>query len=212
MLSRDPTTARLLTAADVTCQRGGKDLFAPVSFSVAGGTLLEVRGPNGIGKTTLLRAVAGLSRPSRGTIVHATDDDDRRQGVGYLGHRAALHAHLTIEENLRFALALEGRRCDDALIAASLERTGLRRVRALRAAGLSEGQRRRTSLARLVAAPRALWLLDEPDAGLDADGLSLLLALLNEQLAAGGAAIVTTHASQPLVPSSNVLGLERLRT
>ena len=187
-----------LRAETLTCIRGGRTLFAALSFSVPAGGALLVTGRNGAGKSSLLRVLAGLLPVAAGSI--ALDGSDVECPLGehahYLGHQDALKPSLSVAENLDFWVRYLGAAGSDP--AAALETVGLGSVTDLPAAYLSAGQRRRLSLARLVAVRRPLWLLDEPSAALDAAGQDLLGGLMADHCAAGGLIVAATHGPLPL--------------
>jgi len=189
-----------LTAKDIAAARGGRAVFAGVSFALRNGDVLAVRGPNGAGKSTLLRLVAGLLPPSAGEIAietPASDGVDRTPH--YAGHLDALKAPLTVHQNLAFWARLW--RSGEAQVDAAIMAVGLAKLAHLPAAVLSAGQRRRAALARLMLAPRPLWLLDEPTASLDAAGERLLGDFLAAHARRGGIAIIATHAELPMPPT-----------
>lgn len=198
----DQSTARL-SAAGLTCDRGERRVFAHVAFEVAAGGVLAVVGPNGTGKSSLLRLLAGLLPPAGGQIAWngqpaADDADAHRARLHYIGHLDALKPTLTPAEMLAFQAALRGQRLGAAAVAAALDAFGLARFANLPARFLSQGQRRRAALARLVATPAPLWLLDEPTLGLDADSVALLAAALARHRSAGGLAVIATHGGLEL--------------
>lgn len=182
----------------LACIRGGRIVFRDVGFCVARGEALAVEGPNGSGKTSLLRLIAGLLQAASGTICVSTDGGDvvgdsdaRGKSIGWLGHHDAAKPQLTPTESLRFFAGLCG--VDGKNTAALLQLVGLSRAADLPCQYLSAGQKKRLALARLKLCGRPLWLLDEPLAALDADGKLLLLTILREHLAEGGIAVIATH-------------------
>lgn len=176
------------------CVRGGREVFAGLDFAAAAGEAVAVVGRNGSGKTSLLRLIAGLLVPAGGTIALDGGDGELTlpEQCHYLGHRDALKPALSVQENLAFwADFLGGERCDAA---AGLAKVGLDHATHLPAAFLSAGQRRRLSLARLLAVRRPVWLLDEPTTALDVTGQDMFTGLMREHLAQGGLIIAATHA------------------
>lgn len=194
-----------LTAAALGCRRGARVLFDNLDFTLAAGTLVTLTGPNGSGKSTLMRILAGLTPRESGsvTVTGGGEDIEPASLMHYHGHREGLRDALTARENLAFATALLGG--TEKSVLPALDRLGARRLADLPVRVLSAGQRRRVSLARLVAAPRPLWLLDEPLAALDVAGQALVSELIGDHIAAGGSALVATH--QPLAISDRTLTL-----
>lgn len=185
-------------AENLTCVRGGRPVFRGLNFRCEAGGALSLEGPNGSGKTSLLRILAGLLAPESGRIRfgQVVDREERRQLAGWLGHHDGLKPQLTPAESLRFFAQLYG--AAGAGISALLEAVGLSRAADLPCQYLSAGQRRRLALARLMLCGRPLWLLDEPFASLDGAGKALLLEGLREHLARGGLAVIATHDPLPL--------------
>ncbi len=184
-----------LSGSKLECVRGGKRVFANIGFELGAGEALLLLGPNGAGKSSLLRMVAGLLRPAAGSFELAGADSDRSlaEQAHYLGHLDPLKSSLSVGENLRFwTRFLGGGRGSEPLEA--LRAVGLERVGDLPAGYLSAGQRRRLSLARLLAVARPIWLLDEPASALDADGQALLGDVMRRHLAADGLILAATHA------------------
>ncbi len=188
-----------LEARDLSCSRGGRLVFAGVSFQVAGGQLLAVTGPNGAGKTSLLRLVAGLLRPDAGTVALTGSREDEAV-THYLGHADGLKPALTLAETLHFWALLyrQGGRSDEAAWSEAADTVGLRHALHLPVGVLSAGQRRRAALARLILSPRPLWLLDEPTASLDRDGEALLQSLMRDHVGRAGLIVAATHQALPL--------------
>jgi heme exporter protein A len=188
----------MLEAQQLAAQRGSAVLFANVDFTLRPGEALMVTGANGSGKTTLMKIAAGLTRPVAGQIswlgnAVAPFDPALRASTLYIGHSPALNDELTAEENLGAMVRLHGAVADAAAIRAALAAWSLEAQCALPARALSQGQRRRVGLARLRLLRRALWVLDEPTAALDSQGVTLLEQHLSSHLAGGGIALVATH-------------------
>jgi heme exporter protein A len=183
----------MLTARDLAVQRGGLPVLAGLSITLPPGQALVLTGPNGIGKTTLLRTVAGLQPPLHGTVTLPPE------GAAYAGHADGAKATLTVAENLGFWARIYG----TATIEPALEAMDLRALRDRPAQSLSAGQRRRLGLARLFVTGRRLWLLDEPTVSLDAASVARFAAAVRAHLAKGGAALLASHVA---------LGLDRVAT
>jgi heme exporter protein A len=181
-----------LEATDLTCVRGGREVFAGLSLSLGAGEALVVTGRNGAGKSSLLRMVAGLVRIAAGRLVLHDGDPERTlpEQLHYLGHQDALKPALTVQENLAFWTHYLGGK---ETVGPALAAVGLEAVVDLPAAYLSAGQRRRLSIARLIAVRRRIWLLDEPTAALDRAAQEQLAALMREHLAAGGMIVAAAH-------------------
>jgi heme exporter protein A len=184
-----------LSATDLACRRGGRDVFAGVNFSLASGESLAIRGRNGAGKSSLLRMVVGLVRVASGRLSLAGGDPELTIGeqAHYLGHLDALKPSLSVAENLQFWSAFFG--ADNAGLNEPLRAVGLDALADLPAAYLSAGQRRRLSIARLLAVKRPLWLLDEPTSTLDAAAQVRLAEIMQAHLAGGGIILAATHGA-----------------
>jgi heme exporter protein A len=190
--------------------RGDRHVLQGVSAKIGRGELLHVSGANGAGKTTLLRVISGLLRPEQGTVTWlgqsiAQHRADYQAALAYAAHEPALKGDLTALENLRFSVGLK-RRSKPQELRGALERTGVAACADLPARVLSAGQRRRVSLARVVAMQASVWLLDEPYANLDAAGSELVSELLQAHVTAGGLALVVAH--RDLALACNVRRLE----
>jgi heme exporter protein A len=182
----------VLQAEDLSIWRGERCLFQQLSFQLAPGEQLVLRGDNGAGKTTLLRILAGLTRPESGVL--------RWHGVAlsaglraqccYAGHTPALHPDLTVQQNLAFWAKLAGA---PPAWDSALERLGITAQRDIEVRRLSAGQRRRAGLARLLFARSPVWLLDEPLSNLDSTGRATIEAALSAHRAAGGIAVIASH-------------------
>jgi len=185
----------LLDVVNLTCARGDRPLFRNLSFSLRPGELLHIQGANGSGKTTLLRTLCGLSRPAAGEIRWQGQSFTENRSalladLCYIGHANALHGDLTGSENLAFEAALGG---NQATAGAALAEAGLARVATLPVKLLSQGQKRRSALARLRMTPAQLWVLDEPLTALDTHSIRELLALFSRHLGHGGLIAMTSH-------------------
>ena len=187
----------MLEARNLECERGGRRLFQGMTFSVGSGETLRVAGPNGSGKTSLLRILCGLLTPSAGEVrwngarIQSLKEEFARH-VLYLGHAPAVKDELTGAENLRVACALAGLSPSAQQARDALARLGVPGDKPVRQ--LSQGQRRRAALARLSVSWQApLWLLDEPFTALDAAAAELTRSLLGEHAQRGGSVVYSTH-------------------
>ncbi|MBP5989263.1 MAG: cytochrome c biogenesis heme-transporting ATPase CcmA [Piscinibacter sp.] len=217
-VSVPPVQSSRLAASRLACRRGDRLLFRGLDFELAAGQIVWLRGPNGSGKTSLLRLLAGLSTPAEGAITWG-GTPLREAGAAwcrslcYLAHANALKDDLSVLESLQFLARLHGHGDGEAGCTEALRRVGLfsRRHAAVRT--LSQGQRRRVALARLhldAAAP--VWILDEPYDALDAEGTAMLDAALSAHARRGGAAVLTSHIDLTLAdPAPTVLQLDAYR-
>jgi heme exporter protein A len=187
-----------LRGTDLGCVRGGRRVFTGVNFAVLAGTPLLLTGANGAGKSSLLRLIAGLIHPDHGSVSLEGGDDELTVGeqTHYLGHLDPLKGALTVMENLTFWLRFlnaGGISGESEAVERGLDTVGLGELADVPAGYLSAGQRRRLSLARMVAVPRTLWLLDEPTAALDAASQERLAGLMLTHLGDGGLIVAATH-------------------
>jgi heme exporter protein A len=182
-----------LSTVDLACYRGGRDVFAGLSFAVASGEALIVTGRNGAGKSSLLRTIIGLTRIASGRLDLEGGDPELTiaEQAHYLGHQDALKPSLSVGENLSFWAGFLGMRGAD--IHPALDAVGLDELADLPAAYLSAGQRRRLSIARLLAVKRPIWLLDEPTSTLDASAQERLVGFMRTHLTEGGLILAATH-------------------
>ena len=188
----------MLEIAHLDCVRGERRLFHALSFSLTSGELLYLQGKNGSGKTSLLRMLCGLLPPAAGEIrwrgqpIQKLGEDFHRE-LCYLGHHNAIKEELTPLENLTVSARLAEAALDESAALDALETLGLAGREDLPCRYLSQGQKRRVALARLVGERRALWLLDEPFVALDAAAVELVAGLIGAHLQRGGLAVLTTH-------------------
>jgi heme exporter protein A len=196
--ARPPTRLATVTAIaveELACQRGGRIVVPPLSFEAPAGRALILRGPNGAGKTTLLRTIAGFLPPASGRVRVTSPQGDKSGGdcFHYIGHANGIKPRLSVIENVSFWQHYYGGASDPEAAEEALEAFGLLNLAEYRAAHLSQGQGRRLGLARLLAAPRPVWLLDEPSVSLDVASTRRLEAAIAKHLASGGIALVSTH-------------------
>ncbi|MCE7031227.1 heme ABC exporter ATP-binding protein CcmA [Lysobacter sp. GX 14042] len=214
MTSEAPRPTPLLDARALGFSRNEEPVFGPLDFAVDAGEALLVQGGNGAGKTTLLRVLAGLLPADAGEVDIdglPADRDRRAHAIAYLGHLPGLKADLSAVENLRFLRGLHGRRRGQ-LPDSALAMVGLGGYEDALARQLSAGQKKRLSLARLWLSPAPLWLLDEPYANLDLQGIELVNRMVQAHLRGGGAALVTTHGAYAAPPvRTRLLELEARR-
>lgn len=207
-----PSHPPLLSARGLAFSRNDEPVFGPLAFAVDAGEALLVQGGNGVGKTTLLRVLAGLLRADAGHIDidgQPAGPSRRAHAMAYLGHLPALKADLSTLENLHFLCGLHGRR-PRQMPGDALGMVGLGGYEDALARQLSAGQKKRLSLARLWLSPAPLWLLDEPYANLDLDGINLVNRMISAHLRDGGAALVTTHGAYAAPPvQTRMLVLEK---
>ena len=182
-----------LLAENLTCARGGRIVFSGLSFAIGAGEALVVTGRNGAGKSSLLRLIAGLVHMAAGKLALTGGEAEASVGeqAHYLGHHDALKSSLSVSENLAFWIEFLG--ADRRAVMAALEAVDLAPLAGLPAAYLSAGQRRRLSIARLVAVERPLWLLDEPTSALDAQSQERLAGLMRAHRDKGGLIVAAAH-------------------
>jgi heme exporter protein A len=188
----------MLEALNLGCTRGTRRLFKGLNFSVNPGELIELRGANGSGKTSLLRILSGLATPAEGEVrwqgrnIRSLGEEYAGE-IAYLAHQNGVKDELTALENLRVACGLSGNGLSKHEAQAVLEQVGLSRQQNLPARSLSAGQRRRVALARLLASKATLWILDEVLTSLDDTAIQLSRLFIGGHLRTGGMAIIATH-------------------
>ena len=197
----------LFTGRDLTCIRGERRVFADLGFSLAAGGALLLTGPNGSGKSSLLRLMAGLGRPAQGALFWndediAQDAETHNARLHYVGHGDAVKPALTASENVAFWAAVRGGGDPGAGLAAF----GAERLGSVPGRFLSAGQRRRVNLARLIATPAPLWILDEPATALDREAVVRLQEAIARHRGGGGLVALSTHGGIE-IPDATILDL-----
>jgi heme exporter protein A len=184
---------------DLGCYRGGRLVFSGLNFEVTPGSVLELRGANGSGKTTLMRLMAGLAQPAAGSLLWGgaiVDDlEVHADSLRFVGHLDAIKSAQTVSENLAFWRALWSGKTDKESVEAAMEAMGITHLADFPARHLSAGQRHRLALARVIAAPAPLWLLDEPGNALDENSLKALTQMIAGHRARGGMVVVASHGT-----------------
>lgn len=188
----------MLEAINLTCVRGTRRLFKDLNFTVERGELIELRGPNGSGKTSLLRILCGLATPAGGDVLWDGENihtlaENYSAVVAYLGHQNAVKDELTAMENLRISSGVSGHPLSKDEAQEILAKVGLTQQQNLPARVLSAGQRRRLGMTRLLTSNATLWILDEVLTSLDSAAMDLSREFITEHMKNGGAAIVATH-------------------
>ena len=192
----------VLSANELTCIREERILFDKLSFNINAGEIVQIEGPNGAGKTSLLRIIAGLSRPYAGEVDYLGQNinrcrDEFNHDLLYLGHLAGIKNELTAEENLNFNLKISG--YDDFDTTDILSKVNLGGFEEALAGHLSAGQHRRTALARLWHSNCRIWILDEPFTAIDKKGVEELEQLFIQHAKSGGCVILTTHQDMSII-------------
>ena len=206
-----PSAVATLEAREITCVRGERELFSGLSLQVLPGQCLHIRGENGVGKTSLLRLLTGLTFPESGEVLWSGDSikkeaSDYHSQLLFLGHRDALKEDLSSLENLRMYAAIDGITLSEQDAFTSLWRFGLKGREDLPVNCLSAGQKKRVLMARMVTRRAQVWILDKPFNALDTHAVLELQGLIAEHLESGGLAVLTSH--QPLaIPGLRVLDL-----
>ncbi len=198
----------MLQVRDLECRRGDACLFSGMSFDLQSGQLLHVKGSNGSGKTSLLRIVCGLFLPAAGSVRWAGQNirenrDEFNKALCYIGHLNGLKDDLTAVENLSIHARLMGIAASETQIEDALHRVGLSHRAYLATKVLSQGQKRRVALARLLLGGTQLWVLDEPFTALDVKAVERLQGVMRDHLASGGCVLLTTHQDVEISASSH---------
>lgn len=197
----------LLSAHELTCIREDRVLFDELSFEIKAGNIVQIEGPNGAGKTSLLRILAGLSRPYAGKVKYRQQNiahcrDEYNQDLLFLGHLPGVKSELTAEENLNFNLSING--YDNADCKAILAKVNLSGFEDALAGHLSAGQHRRTALARLWHTNSLIWIVDEPFTAIDKKGVEELEQLFIRHADNGGCVILTTHQDMGIIAENRL--------
>jgi len=194
---------RLLQSENLECTRDDRLLFSGLCFELSAGQVLQIEGPNGSGKTSLLRILCGLRRPDQGCVKWCGDDivgsrEDYYANMAYIGHLPCVKADLSTEENIRALLDTRTQSASSAGIGRVLATVGLAGFEDVPAKALSSGQRRRVLLAYLLLTQSRLWILDEPLTALDVQGVGLMETMILQHREQGGGVIFTTHHGMKL--------------
>ncbi|MGE4062323.1 MAG: heme ABC exporter ATP-binding protein CcmA [Rhodospirillaceae bacterium] len=210
MGTSDTFETAAFSGENLACRRGGRTVFTGLNFSLPSGEALVLRGPNGSGKTTLLRLMAGLARPAAGRLSWSgatlDDPESHARHLRFIGHLDAIKPALTVRENLSFWAGFWGK-ADAGLVGQAMQTFGLAALAEFPARLLSAGQRHRLALARLIASPAPLWLLDEPANALDDRSVAALTATIAAHRARGGMVVLASHGSD-LVSGGTTLALD----
>ena len=193
----------MLEIQSLECVRDDRLLFSDLSFSVADAEVLQIEGPNGSGKTSLLRIICGLRLPEAGKVMWqgesiSSNREDYYANMVYIGHLPCIKADLTVLENVRALLDTRSFALSNAIIEAALGKVGLASYEDVPGKALSSGQRRRILLAFIELAQAKLWILDEPLTALDVQGVDLMESMILEHRQAGGSVVFTTHHGMQL--------------
>lgn len=199
----------LLSAKNLTCIREERLLFDQLNIAINCGDIVQVEGPNGSGKTSLLRILSGLSQPYEGQVLfneQPIDDcrEEFHQNLLYLGHLPGVKGEMSAQENLSFNLALHGMNNEPNNVESTLEQVNLMGFEDSLASHLSAGQHRRISLARLYQSKARVWILDEPFTAIDKQGVHALEQLFKAHIKQGGCVILTTHQDLLTFPPEQV--------
>ncbi|MGH8049096.1 MAG: heme ABC exporter ATP-binding protein CcmA [Arenimonas sp.] len=204
-----PANSVVLEVKDLSYSRNEEKIFGPINFKLASGNALLVTGDNGSGKTTLLRVLSGLLKPQTGKVVvsnASTNHSDLSHSCAYLAHKPGHKADLSCLENLEYLQAIF-HTAKPELMEAALSKVGLAGYEDTQSKKLSAGQNKRLGLARLLLCHSPCWLLDEPYANLDLQGIVLVNQLITEHIEQGGAVLLTTHGAYaaPAVPCQSLI-------
>ena len=206
----------MLEIQTLECVRDDRLLFNDLSFTVADAEVLQIEGPNGSGKTSLLRIICGLRLPEAGQVMWqgesiSSNREDYYANMVYIGHLPCIKADLTVMENVRSLLDTRSLTLSNVVIEAALAKVGLASYEDVQGKALSSGQRRRILLAFIELAQAKLWILDEPLTALDVQGVDLMESMILEHRAAGGSVVFTTHHGMQLDCEMRSVQLGRIK-
>ncbi len=206
----------MLEIQTLECVRDDRLLFSDLSFAVADAEVLQIEGPNGSGKTSLLRIICGLRLPEAGQVLWqgksiSSNREDYYANMVYIGHLPCIKADLTVMENVRSLLDTRSLTLSNVVIEAALAKVGLASYEDVQGKALSSGQRRRILLAFIELARAKLWILDEPLTALDVQGVDLMESMILEHRAAGGSVVFTTHHGMQLDCEMRSVQLGRIK-
>ena len=201
----------MLLCSNLTCSRNGRNIFEDLSFKAEKESLTIIKGDNGSGKTTLLKSLAGIIRYNSGSITWnggtIENNEEYIRNISFIGHKSSMDGNLTVEDNLNFWAELNNTK---EAVAAAIVCFNLGRVYDMPYHKLSEGWKRKVALARLLACPKIIWLLDEPTVNLDSEGVNILVELIKSRIQQKGLVIISTNTEIRGLPNHQEVNLKNV--